>query len=240
MLSWLLVLLMTWPPAPSAAAERAAERERMVERQMAAPTDGRLAVRDPRVLKAMRAVPRHAFVPESVRDEAYGDHPLPIGHGQTISQPYIVAIMTELAEIDENDRVLEIGTGSGYAAAVLGQLSRHVWTIEIVEPLAAQAAKSLAAQGYPHVQVRAGDGYRGWPEHAPFDAILLTAAPEVLPEPLWEQLARGGRLVVPVGADGGAQSLRVYTKGPAGERKVRTVMGVRFVPMTGEARKPRP
>ena len=235
-----LLASVVWPPSPPAGQELVAQRSVMVLRQMAEPMDDRPPIKNARVLAAMRAVPRHAFVPIHARAEAYGDHPLPIGHEQTISQPYIVALMTELAEVGEGDRVLEIGTGSGYQAAVLAHLTPHVFTIEIVEPLARQAARVLAEQGYGTVEVRAGDGYRGWPEHAPFDAILLTAAPEGVPKPLWEQLAPGGCLVVPLGSERGVQRLQVLRKGPRGEggRETRTVMAVRFVPMTGEAQRP--
>jgi protein-L-isoaspartate(D-aspartate) O-methyltransferase len=221
------------PRAGGAEAHEAAARERMVATQIAARD-----VTDPRVLDAMRRVERHRFVPEAVRGEAYGDHPMPIGHGQTISQPYVVALMTELARVRPGDRVLEIGTGSGYQAAVLAVLAKEVYTIEIVEPLAREAAARLKALGYGNVVVRAGDGYRGWPEHAPFDAILLTAAPERIPQPLIDQLAVGGRLVAPVGAEWGTQELVVVERTPAGLSR-RTVAPVRFVPMTGEAREER-
>jgi protein-L-isoaspartate(D-aspartate) O-methyltransferase len=192
-------------------------------------------VSDPRVLEAMRTVERHRFVPPAVRGAAYGDHPIPIGHDQTISQPYIVALMTELARVKGGARVLEIGTGSGYQAAVLAVLAKEVYSIEIVEPLAREAAGRLKALGYANVTVRAGDGYRGWPEHAPFDAILVTAAPPEIPQPLLDQLAVGGRLVAPVGEEWGAQELVVVEKTAAGLRRW-SVAPVRFVPMTGEAR----
>jgi protein-L-isoaspartate(D-aspartate) O-methyltransferase len=216
-------------PQPDAMAERRRERQAMVERQIAA-----RGIRDPRVLAAMREVPRHVFVPEAVSERAYADTPLPIGRGQTISQPYIVALMTELAELQPGDRVLEIGTGSGDQAAVLATLGCRVWSIEIVEPLAAEAAARLAGLGYDRVQVRAGDGYRGWPEAAPFDAVLVTAAPPRIPEPLLEQLAEGGRLVAPVGD--GIQHLTVVSK-DEGALSRRVVLPVRFVPMTGEVRR---
>ncbi|HSN15153.1 MAG TPA: protein-L-isoaspartate(D-aspartate) O-methyltransferase [Anaeromyxobacteraceae bacterium] len=195
-------------------------------------------ISDARVLEAMRRVERHRFVPPSARSDAYGDHPLPIGHDQTISQPYIVALMTELARVKPGDRVLEVGTGSGYQAAVLAVLAKEVYTIEIVEPLAREAAGRLKALGYANVTVRAGDGYRGWPEHAPFDAILVTAAPPEIPQPLVDQLAVGGRLVAPVGEEWGAQELVVLERTPAGVKR-RVVAPVRFVPMTGEARERR-
>jgi protein-L-isoaspartate(D-aspartate) O-methyltransferase len=206
---------------------RSAERERMVARQLEA-----RGIADPAVLAALREVPRHLFVPEAYRGEAYDDHPLAIGHEQTISQPYVVAAMTEAAGVVRGERVLEVGTGSGYQAAVLAELGAHVWSIEIVEPLAASATRALEAAGYTDVRVRAGDGYRGWPEHAPFDAILLTAAPDHVPQPLLDQLAGGGRLVLPVGDRN--QELLVYERTATGFER-RRLFGVRFVPMTGEA-----
>jgi protein-L-isoaspartate(D-aspartate) O-methyltransferase len=187
-------------------------------------------ITDPRVLSAMRRVPRHRFIPEAQHREAYADRPLPIGHGQTISQPYIVAFMSELARIEPGEKVLEIGTGSGYQAAILAAMGARVWSIEIVEPLARGAARLLAELGWGDVQVRHGDGYLGWPEHAPFDAILLTAAPLKIPEPLREQLAVGGRLVAPVGRN--LQQLVVMTRTPSGYEE-RIAAPVRFVPMTG-------
>ena len=193
-------------------------------------------VDDTAVLQAMRDVPRHEFVPEAWRHFAYDDGPLPIGHKQTISQPYIVAVMTELAALPKDGRVLEIGTGSGYGAAVLARVTKDVYTIEILEPLANRARDTLKRLGYTNVQVRHGDGYRGWPEHAPFDAILVTAAPEKVPEPLKEQLKIGGRLVLPVGIRNQRQELRVITRTRQGFRD-EFVFGVKFVPMTGEAEK---
>ena len=190
-------------------------------------------VRDPLTLAAMRKVPRHRFVPEAVAGEAYGDRPLPIGYEQTISQPYIVAFMTEALGLRGGEKVLEVGTGSGYQAAVLAEIAREVYTIEIVAPLAERARADLARLGYPNVRVRAGDGYKGWPEAAPFDAIIVTAAAPRLPEPLLEQLKDGGRLVIPVGeAD---QQLMIVTR--TGKTFIReNVLPVRFVPMTGEIR----
>jgi len=208
----------------------AARRERMVETQIVA-----RGVRDPRVLDAMRQVPRHLFVDESQRREAYEDHPLPIAGNQTISQPYIVALMTELLDVEPNETVLEIGTGSGYQSAVLAKLARVVYSIEIVPELATQAAERLKRLGYTNVTVREGDGYRGWPEHAPFDAIIVTAAPERIPEPLIEQLAPNGRLVIPVG--GFFQELKVFRKDASGKVTEKDVLPVRFVPMTGEIEK---
>ncbi len=210
-----------------AEARWAAERAEMVRRQIAARD-----VRNPRVLEAMREVPRHRFVPLHSRDLAYLDRPLPIGYGQTISQPYIVAAMTELLHPKATDRVLEIGTGSGYQAAVISRLVAKVYTIEIVPELAESAAKTLAELGYVNVEVSSGDGYRGIPKQAPFDGILVTAAPEEIPAPLIEQLAVGGRMVIPVGDF--YQQLTVVEKTDKGISK-RTVFPVRFVPMTGEA-----
>jgi protein-L-isoaspartate(D-aspartate) O-methyltransferase len=209
----------------TASASLAAERARMVDVQIA----GR-GVRDPRVLAAMRRVPRHEFVPASLRSRAYDDGPLAIGHEQTISQPYIVAVMTELASLDAGSRVLEVGTGSGYQAAVLAEVAGEVYSIEIVEPLARGAEATLRRLGYSAVHVRHGDGHRGWPEAAPFDAIIVTAAPAQVPPPLLAQLADGGRLVIPVGED--AQELQVHRRTAAGI-EVRRVFPVRFVPMTG-------
>ncbi len=221
------------PPDPTGAAERAEERARMVEAQIARPRDGRRPVEDPRVLAAMRAVPRHAFVPEALRRRAYEGSPLPIGLGQTISQPYIVALMTELLKLDPDDRVLEIGTGSGYQAAILAHLTPHVYTMEIVEPLHESARRALLGQGYDRVRARPGDGYYGWPEHAPYDAIIVTCASGHLPAPLWEQLAPGGRIVIPLGSPYEVQRLVVMTREPDGSRRSRTVTSVSFVPMTG-------
>ena len=189
---------------------------------------------NPAVLAALRAVPRHELVPPAVREEAYGDHPLPIGFDQTISQPYIVALMTDLAAVERGDKVLEVGTGSGYQAAVLAEMGARVFSIEIVEPLARRAAADLERLGYRHVHVRAGDGYRGWPSEAPFDAIIVTAAPPAVPAPLKEQLAVGGRLVIPVGE--GIQELRTIRRTAGGFEEEPTI-AVRFVPMTGEAQK---
>jgi len=207
----------------------AAQRRRMVETQLRD-----RGISDQQVLAAMLKVPREEFVPPSLRALAYDDRPLPIGEGQTISQPYVVALMTELAALRPGARVLEVGTGSGYQAAVLAAIGCEVYSIEIVESLAASSAERLKRLGYRSVRVRHGDGYRGWPEHAPFDAILVTAAPETIPKPLEDQLAAGGRLVAPVGATPWTQQLVVETRGPAGLTR-RSVAGVAFVPMTGEA-----
>lgn len=218
----------------SVGAERGTEEGR-AEREALARALDRDGIDDPDVLEAIRTVPRHEFVPGALRELAYDDRPLPIGHAQTISQPYVVALMTELARVEPGDRVLEVGTGSGYQSAVLAELSAEVWSIEIVEPLARQAAADLARLGYD-VRTRSGDGYRGWPEAAPFDAIVITAAPPAVPRPLLEQLAIGGRLVVPVGDAWGAQELVVITRTEDGFERERSIP-VQFVPMTGEAQR---
>ena len=193
-------------------------------------------VSDPAVLRALEKVPRHLFVGSEHASEAYDDHPLPIGFDQTISQPYIVALMTELLELEADSRVLEIGTGSGYQAAVLAEIVSEVYSIEIVEPLAERSAVLLERLGYTNVEVRAGDGYAGWPEQAPFDAIVLTAAPPRIPPPLLEQLAPGGRLVAPVGDFD--QDLVLITRQADGFER-RQILPVRFVPMTGQAQRVR-
>jgi len=203
--------------------EHARARERMVQEQL----EGR-DIRDPRVLEAMRHVPRHELVPQGVRPYAYEDRPLPIGRGQTISQPYVVAAMTEALALDGHERVLEVGTGSGYQAAVLSSLCREVYSIELEPELADRARADLDRLGYHNVHVRRGDGYRGWPEQAPFDAIVVTAAPPEVPQALIEQLAVGGRMAIPVGET--FQDLLLLRRTDEGvERKV--LMGVRFVPM---------
>jgi len=189
-------------------------------------------IRDPRVLQAMGSVPRHALVPEAVRSMAYEDRPLPIGFGQTISQPYIVAAMTEVLELEGDERVLEIGTGSGYQAAVLAELCREVFSIELEKALADRAREDLARLGYTNVHVRNGDGYRGWPEAAPLYASVVTAAPDHVPPALVEQLAVGGRMIIPVGR--ALQDLLLVTRTEDGVDQ-RVLMGVRFVPMRGEA-----
>ena len=207
-------------------------RRRMVRDTISEPRDGRPPVLDASVVEAMVKVERHLFVPEEIREWAYRDSPLGIGWRQTISQPYIVALMTELAEPDPEDRVLEIGTGSGYQAAVLAEIVEHVYTIEIVEPLGLRAAAALDAAGYENVTARIGDGYAGWPEEAPFDAIVVTAAPDHVPPALVEQLAVGGRLVLPVGPEGGRQELQVLEKQADGSVERTRVIPVRFVPLT--------
>ena len=202
-------------------------RREMVEFQIK-----RRGVSDSRVVTAMSSVRREMFVPDELRGRAYEDRPLPIGYGQTISQPYIVAFMTEQLRPQSTDRVLEIGTGSGYQAAVLSRLAAEVYTIEIVRPLAQRAEAELRRLGYGNVHVKAGDGYKGWPEHAPFDAIIVTAAPDHVPQPLIEQLKEGGRMVIPVGQSG-AQQLFLLEKRD-GQLKQRAVMPVQFVPFTRE------
>ena len=224
-----LVVLLLAIAACASATDYAALRTRMVSTQLEA-----RGIKDARVLTAMRTVPRHEFVPRTLVAWAYDDSPLPIGHDQTISQPYIVALMTELAALGPTTKVLEIGTGSGYQAAVLAEVAKDVYSIEIVEPLARRAEATLRRLGYARVHVRSGDGYRGWPEAAPFDAVIVTAAPGKVPAPLLEQLAPGGRLVIPVGTDD--QMLEVHRRTDAGVMVERTIP-VRFVPMTGEARR---
>ena len=188
-------------------------------------------ISDPRILEVMQETPRHLFVPVELQDRAYVDRPLSIGAGQTISQPYIVALMTSLLELEGDERILEIGTGSGYQAAVLSGLAEEVYSVEIREDLGRRAEKKLAALGYDNIHVRIGDGYQGWPEEAPFDGIIVTAAPERIPEPLIDQLKVGGRLVIPVGDF--FQDLEVHTKTADGMER-RKVIPVRFVPMVGE------
>ena len=216
------------PPAPE---DYASQRTRMVEWDVAP-----RGITDASVLAALRTVPRHEFVPGDMKPYAYADSPLPIGHDQTISQPYIVALMTQALVLSGTERVLEIGTGSGYQAAVLGEIVAEVFTIEIVTPLGERARETLSRLGYKGVHVKIGDGYQGWPEHAPFDAIIVTAAPEKIPQPLLDQLAVGGMLVIPLGPEGGLQRLKRITKTATGVRE-EVLEYVRFVPMTGEARK---
>ena len=203
-----------------------ADRRRMVATQLSARD-----ITNPRVLDAMRLVPRHLFVPEAERDRSYGDFPLPIGHDQTISQPYIVAFMTQALDIGPGHRVLEIGTGSGYQAAVLGELAKEVYTIEIVAPLAQRARGTLSSLGYRNIHVRTGNGYLGWPEHAPFDCVMVTAAPDVVPPALVQQLKVGGLMAIPVGTV--SQELRILRRTATGTETLRT-LPVRFVPMTGK------
>jgi protein-L-isoaspartate(D-aspartate) O-methyltransferase len=232
----LLVLtpLHAAPPAPPEpqADELAAARRRMVEEIKAR------GVTDPDVLAAVASVPRHLFVPPGERRRAYADQPLPIGGGQTISQPYIVALMTSLLQIHPGERILEVGTGSGYQAAVLSRLAGEVYSIEILAPLGRRAQATLGELGYRNVHLRIGDGFKGWPAAAPFDGIIVTAAPQRIPEPLIGQLKTGGKMVIPVGNT--FQDLLVLTKRADGGFDTTKVMPVLFVPMTGEAQKPQP
>lgn len=230
------LLLAATPPV----AERAAERRLMVLtiENLAVTAGIPEATRlDPGVLRAMREVPRHLFVPEDVRSRAYEDRPLPIGHEQTISQPYIVALMTDQLRVRPQHKVLEVGTGSGYQAAVLSRLARTVHTIEIVEPLATRAAKQLADLGYSNITVRGGDGYAGWPEQAPFDRIMVTAGANEIPQPLLDQLRPGGRMLIPVGRTENELQLTVLTKDARGRVKTRKLLPVRFVPLVRAAPK---
>lgn len=237
----ILLAVYVWPagkeapavsPGTTPADPYAEKRTEMVKFQLM----GR-DITDKDVLAAMERVPRHEFVPQEYRHQAYEDHPLPIGFGQTISQPYIVALMTQLLELKSTDRVLEIGTGSGYQAAILAELCQEVYTVEIIEELAEQAETRLKRLGYTHVHVKHADGYYGWPEHAPYDAIIVTAAPDHIPPPLIEQLRDGGRMVIPVGPPGGYQTLWLIRK--EGEKVVsRNITGVIFVPLTGGQENP--
>ena len=221
----------TWEP----------QRRRMVEEIVALAREARAATGraalSERVLAAMAKVPRHELVPAEQKAVAYANRPLPIGLGQTISQPFIVALMTDLMEVKPGDRVLEIGTGSGYQAAVLAELAATVYTVEIVEPLAREAAVRLNQLGYRNVVARVGDGYQGWPEHAPFDAIMVTAAPREVPQPLIEQLKPGGRLVVPVGRQAAGQALLLIEKKSDGTVMRRYILAVSFVPLTDKSGK---
>ncbi|HYI96412.1 MAG TPA: protein-L-isoaspartate(D-aspartate) O-methyltransferase [Bryobacteraceae bacterium] len=202
------------------------DRDRMVQNQIAA-----RGIKNASVLKAMRETPRHMFMPVDVRSAAYEDRPVSIGHGQTISQPYIVAFMTEALDVAKDHRVLEIGTGSAYQAAILSRLAHEVYTIEIVDSLARSATETLKQMGYKNVFVRDGDGYRGWPEKAPFDRIILTAAPPELPEALVQQLKPGGKMLAPVGRSTFEQELLLLTKDSDGKISTQSILPVRFVPM---------
>ena len=213
--------------------ERKTERERMVRDALA--NYPYHPIRDKKVLEAMRQVPRHKFVPASHQSVAYHNYPLAIGHGQTISQPFIVAHMTELLDVKPGDKILEIGTGSGYQAAVLAELTPHVYSIEIVEPLGREADQRLAKLGYHTVKVKTGDGYAGWEEHAPFDGIIVTCAPESIPQPLIDQLKPGGRIVIPLGSVWEVQTLVLVEKDLKGKLLEKKQYPVRFVPMTGKA-----
>ncbi len=220
------------PEEPGQAEDPAAARQRMVAEQIE-----RRGVKDPAVLAAMRKVPRHEFMPADAREYAYDDRAVSIGHGQTISQPFVVAFMTESLALKPGDRVLEIGTGSGYQAAVLAELVKEVYTIEIVEPLGKRAAEAFAGGGYKNIRARIGDGFRGWKEAAPFDAIIVTCSPDAVPQPLVEQLKDGGRMIIPVGPEGEPQQLVLLRKS-GGNIERREILPVVFVPMTGEAEKP--
>jgi protein-L-isoaspartate(D-aspartate) O-methyltransferase len=230
---WFLVIVTLFcscgDPRHSNPADFSAERQQMVREQIAS-----RGIHDQRVLAAMNKVPREEFVPMGVRSDSYTDRPLPIGYDQTISQPFIVALMTQELQPQRTDRVLEIGTGSGYQAAILSELVSEVYTIEIVEPLARTAETTLQRLGYKNVHVKVGDGYKGWPEHAPFDAIIVTCAPDHVPQPLVDQLKDGGRMTIPVGGNF-AQQLYLLEK-IKGHLRERAVEPVRFVPMTREKR----
>ncbi|MBI4480845.1 MAG: protein-L-isoaspartate(D-aspartate) O-methyltransferase [Acidobacteria bacterium] len=224
---WPLLWCFGLPGLAAAQDQYAQRRERMVEEQVVS-----RGVKDERVLEAMRAVPRHLFVPPNLVTQAYSDRALPIGEGQTISQPYIVALMTELLQTKPGDTVLEVGTGSGYQAAVLSRLVKQVYSIEILPSLAASSKRRLAQLGLTNATVRTGDGYLGWPEFAPFDGIIVTAAPPEIPSALLKQLKRGGRMVVPVGDSSQTQNLMVLEKSKSSDAVTeRTVIPVRFVPM---------
>ena len=230
-----LILLLAWPAAGGERQDPTDPFEQMRSQMVEDQIEPRGHVR-PEVLNAMVDVPRHRFVPEQSRADAYSDRALRIGEGQTISQPYIVAVMTSLLDIDPGDKVLEIGTGSGYQAAVLSRLGAEVYTIEIIESLAKRAQETLGELGYDDVQFRVGDGYDGWPANAPFDGIIVTAAAESIPQPLIDQLKVGGQLVMPVGDF--LQDLFVVTKTDVGIER-RKVLGVKFVPMTGRVQEER-
>jgi len=238
--SWLLtlcILALIFGSCKEGSMEKEKSEEEMFRKQrevMVATQIESRGIKDSLVLNAMRKVPRQLFVFESLRDVAYADGPLPIGEGQTISQPYIVALMTELMELEGGEKVLEIGTGSGYQAAILAEIASEVYSIEIIKTLADRAESTLTSLGYENITVRCGDGYQGWEEHAPFDGIIVTAAPDHIPQPLVDQLKTGAPLVIPVGEL--FQELVVVNKTEKGIEK-RAVIPVRFVPMTGEAEK---
>jgi protein-L-isoaspartate(D-aspartate) O-methyltransferase len=231
-------LLLSLAGGAAAAQDFAAERRRMVDDISALVRETRAEIGktafDERVMSVMAQVPRHQFVPPGQVASAYRNRPLPIGYGQTISQPYIVALMTDLARAEPGDTVLEVGTGSGYQAAVMSHLAKAVYTIEIVEPLGQQAAQRLKTLGYANVQVRLGDGYHGWEEHAPYDAILVTAAASHIPPPLIRQLKPGGRMVIPVGPAFMVQQLMLVEKKEDGSVSTRQILPVAFVPLTGK------
>ena len=233
LLSLAAVLIFTAMSASHVGADSEEARYRERRRQMVENQLEPRSITDPQVLEAMRTVPRHRFVPEKQRNRAYHDRPLPIGFGQTISQPYIVAYMTEVLQIEGGDKVLEVGTGSGYQAAVLAEISRKVYSIEIIDELAAGAEEHLEEAGYGYVRTKNGDGYYGWEEYAPFDAIIVTAAAGHIPPPLISQLKEGGRMIIPVGGVYEPQSLMLVKKTSDGEVRTERLLTVRFVPMTG-------
>lgn len=234
----LSMFFMSSEPGKAAAEDYAAEREEMIKQvelmaRESGPYTGR-HVLDDRVMQAMAKVPRHMFVPPEMRSQAYQNRALPIGHDQTISQPYIVALMSDLAQVQPGEKVLEVGTGSGYQAAILAEVGAEVYTIEIVPELGREAAQTLQKLGYDNLHLRIGNGYKGWPEAAPFDAIVITAAPDEIPQALVDQLAADGRMIVPVGARAGMQTLTVVEKTAEGGTKTREVVPVSFVPMVKE------
>lgn len=236
-LSLFLLGLSNYHPigdSPTFVDDMKAQRLKMVKDQLI-----RRGIKDKRVLEAMKNIPRHLFVDKSLRRRAYGDHPLPIGEGQTISQPYVVALMTEALDLKPSDRVLEIGTGSGYQAAVLAEIVKEVFTIEIRERLQKRASKLLKELGYKNIKTKYADGYFGWEEYAPFDAIIITASANHIPPPLIKQLKKGGRLIIPLGSTVYYQTLTLVTKKDDGELDVKQLGGVAFVPMIGEAQKRR-
>jgi len=227
-LSLLFLASCTDAKLPAPASDLAAQRAAMVDQQIAA-----RGITDPATLEALRTVPRHEFIPFRLQREAYADYPLTIGHGQTISQPYIVAFMTEAIRPQPGEKILEIGAGSGYQAAILAAMGVNVYTVEIVEPLAEMSRQTLERLGYDNAQVLHADGFRGWPEHAPYDAIIVTCAPDKIPPPLIDQLREGGRMIIPVG--GGMNQELVLLRKEGDKIEQQSILPVRFVPMTGEA-----
>ena len=233
------LLTVLFPAAQSAEEELRQQREAMVRDQLTIPRGSNAEpVRDAAVLQAFRDVPRHRFVPQEIAAYAYADRALPIGYEQTISQPYVVAKMTEVVQPKKHHKVLEIGTGSGYQAAILARLVDKVYTIEIVEPLGSAARARLQEMGYDNVEVRIGDGYQGWPEQAPFDSIVVTAGATKIPPPLIEQLKPGGRMIIPVGADASSQRLVLVTKDETGDVRAQELLAVRFVPLVHPSEQP--
>ncbi len=234
-ISILFLFLSGFSSSPEQASNNTADVDRFIKKRSAMVRDQlvKRGIKDDRVLGAMGRIPRHLFVDESIREKAYNDHPLPIGEGQTISQPYVVALMSEALQLKATDRVLEIGTGSGYQAAVLAEIVSEVYTIEIIEDLAARAEKLIDSLNYMNVMAKYADGYFGWEEHAPFDAIIITASANHIPPPLIKQLKEGGRLIIPLGSTLYFQTLTLVTK-VKGELEVEQMGGVAFVPMTGK------